>query len=36
VAAVLAALLDTPSTAGTVLMLTSGDIPIADAVASHG
>ncbi len=36
VAAVLLALLDTPSTARAVLMLTSGDTPIADAVAAQG
>ena len=36
VAAVLLALLDTPSTAGTVLMLTAGDTTIADAVAAQG
>jgi len=34
VAAVLLALLDTPGTAGTVLMLTSGDTPIADAITA--
>lgn len=38
VAAVLLALLDAPQTAGTILMLTAGETPIADAVAgvSHG
>ncbi|MGZ4557659.1 MAG: SDR family oxidoreductase [Mycobacteriaceae bacterium] len=36
VAAVLLALLDSPDTAGKVLMLTSGDTPVADAVAAHG
>jgi nucleoside-diphosphate-sugar epimerase len=34
VAAVLAALLDAPGTAGAVLELVSGDTPVADAVAS--
>lgn len=34
VAAVLAALLDAPGTAGAVLELVSGDIPVADAVAA--
>ena len=34
VAAVIVALLETPATAGETLMLTSGDTPIADAVAA--
>jgi len=34
-AAVLMALLDAPETAGQILMLTSGDTPIAEAVASQ-
>lgn len=36
VAAVLVALLDAPATAGKILMLTSGETPIAEAVAAHG
>lgn len=35
VAGVLLALLDAPGTAGTTLMLTSGDTAVADAVAAH-